>query len=202
MSQPIDLARYTGGNGEINASSLQAVTTRRQLQMYDSHFKPMEQKLLDLYSDEGYAERRADQASTDAAQIAGASRGRVEREMSRYGQAPTQREARVIERQAAYSGGQAQAASANEARQQAVGLQRALGQDIATMGVATSRQGAQDLAQAAQMHNTREREYEQAKAQYKANRNSAMTQGLMLGAMTGNPLYALAGAGAGYYAAS
>ena len=201
LAAPIDLDSYTS-DGEIDASRLQASVSRRQLRMYDSHFEPLENQLHDLATDRGYAGRQAADATAMAESAAAGRDGRVQRELSRYGQTLTDREQSVSARHAAYGGAQAVAGSANRARTDAIDLQRDVGQDLGQMGVSTSQQAAQDLSQAAQMHDTREREYQQAKDQWRSNRNSAVASGVAMGLMTGNPWIGLAAAGGGYLAST
>lgn len=161
--------RYYGDGGEMNTPELQAEISRRQVQLFDSHFQPYEEEMFDLANNESYPDQTA-RRSHDLAKAratSGPSLGQAQRQVQRYGARMAPRDTHRGEQQRGLMAAASGAEAANEARQQAESHQVGVGQDLGKIGQQLGERASRNVGDSADMWRERERQYQQMKAEAK-----------------------------------
>lgn len=183
-------------NERVNTEDLQEDITRQQVQMFDRHFRPMEDEILGVVGDEGFADRQASEAASTVGEHAGLSQAMQERQLSRRGVEMNDRERAASARQAGLTAALAQTDASNDARHRAREHQIELGQELGRQGVEIQNQASQNAADSANMRRERDREYERMKAEDNFSLLGTVAGG-GLGFAAGGPAGAAAGASLG-----
>jgi len=161
----VDPGQHTGGDDKIDTGDLQAELSRQQVQLFDSHFQPYEDEMMDLVGDDGYAGRKARRAHDLTTARVGQMGGQAERQAQRYGAQLTARDQHRGERQRGLMAATTGAGAANEQRQQARQHQIELGHDFGEIGQQLSQRATELTGAAADMQRERDRQYQEQKAQ-------------------------------------
>ena len=161
----IDPDHHVGSDDPIDTSELQAELSRQQVQLFDSHFQPYEDEMMDLVGDDGYAGRKARRAHDLTTARVGQMGGQAERQAQRYGAQLTARDQHRGERQRGLMAATTGAGAANEQRQQARQHQIELGHDFGEIGQQLSQRATESTGAAADMQRERDRQYQEQKAQ-------------------------------------